>query len=146
MEPHDRMSQMAKARGRDLWKAWKAEGLTRARGFYKESFLDTMKDFSWFFLFLTQRHWGPRNIITRITQLRCAPHNVSGYHLTPFDPLSIPACARQSPTLHNLRDFCLDQLEGGPEGPWVQPSGERAVKSDEGAGKEVTSGHHPTRG
>ena len=37
MEPHDRMSQMAEAGGRDLWKAWKAEGLTRARGFYKGS-------------------------------------------------------------------------------------------------------------
>jgi len=73
---------MAGEGGRDLWKVWKPDALTRARGFHKGSCPDTMKVFFWFFPSLTQGHWGARKIITRITWLRCALHIVSGYHLT----------------------------------------------------------------
>ena len=41
-----------------------------------------MKEFSWAFLSPTQGHWGQRKIITRSNWLHCAPHIVSGYHLT----------------------------------------------------------------
>ena len=50
-------------------------------GFYKGSCL-VMIDFPWFLLSLTQGHWGPRKINTRSNWLRCAPHIVSGHHLT----------------------------------------------------------------
>ena len=50
-----------------------------------------------------------------------------------------------SPEL-DLRGPGLEQLEGGPEGLRVQPTGERVVESGEGAGKGVASGQHSTTG